>query len=145
MTDEQYTELNVEIATDPKSLGYSGKSNPDIAALLNAIGGSSETIDQGALDGQELQKAVVISEYTALSDIQRDAWVLIISAGAGQVDIADQRVRGQIAAIWGSGTTTRANLLALTSRDASRAEVLFGAGASVSHTDVGKAVLYYGE
>ena len=144
MTDEQYTELNIEITTDPKALGYDGKDNNEIAALLNAAGGSSETIDHGIVDGQELQMAVVISEYIALSDTQRAGWTAIISAGAGQIDTADQRVRDQIKAIWGAGTDTRANLMALEARSASRAEVLFGADVSVSHTDVGRAVLYYG-
>ena len=77
----------------------------------------------------------------ALTDVQRTAWATILSAGAGQVDVNDSSVVAQVAAIWAASTTTRANLVALKTRDASRAEALFGRDISASFLDVGRARL----
>lgn len=132
-----YTILKNEIDTDPMGLGYAGNTDPEVAALMNEIGGSGEKIDRDFVDGQEMMSVVVIPEYAALSDVQRMGWSAIISAGAGMVDVNNAGTIAQVTAIWGAGTTTRDNLIALRQRDASRAEVLFGQG--VSHLDVGKA------
>lgn len=139
LTDTDYTALSTEITTDPEGLGYSGKTYPEIADLLNTVGLSSEQIGAGAVDGQELSKAVVISEYLSLTDAARAGWTAILTAGNGQIDAGDSNVVAQIAAIWGVGTTTRANLLALATRSASRAEVLFGSGVIISKFDVAEA------
>jgi len=139
LTDVDYLVLKNEIDTDPKGLGYAGKTDPEVAELLNTIGLSSENIDVGVIDGQELSKAVEIPEYTALTDAERQGWTTIVSAGDGQVDVDDLRVVAQIGAIWGSGTTTRANLLALKARRCSRAEALLGRGIGIGHLDVAKA------
>lgn len=142
LTDIQLAALATELSTDPVGLGYSQAPNvndPADAELLNTVGLSGEEVDVGVIDGQELSKAVVMSEYVALSDVERQGWTVILSAGDGQVDVDDQRVIDQIGAIWGAATTTRANLLGLKTRSASRAEALFGRGVSVGHLDVGKA------
>lgn len=133
MTNEDKAILNTEITDDPLTLGYAGKTDPEIAAILNAVNENYE-IDREAIDGQELQMAVVISEYVDLTDIQRMGWQALLSAGSGVIAVADGRVKAQVAAIWGVGTTTRANLVALQTRAASRAEVLIGR--SISTTDV---------
>lgn len=140
LSETDYMTLNTEIATDPQGLGYSGKTSPEIAALLNTIGLSNEQIGAGAVDGQELSKAVVISEYLSLTDAARAGWTAILTAGNGQIDAGDALVVAQIAAIWGAGTTTRANLLTLATRDASRAEVLFGSGVIIDKFDIAEAV-----
>lgn len=142
MIDTELDALNVELTTDPKSLGLVAMNNPEAAARLNEISASSEIVSVGVINGQELQKAVVISEYVDLSVAARDGWIAIISAGDGQVDVDDQRVIDQVTAIW-PGTTTLINLAALRTRPASRAEVLFGV--LVSYRDVAKARLYHGE
>jgi len=141
LTDTDYVILNTEITTDPESLGYAGKTDPEVADLLNTIGlvAPAEKVDVGVLNGQELSMAVEITEYVALNAASRDGWNTILSAGDGQVDVDDQRVVDQIAAIWGAGTTTRANLLALKTRPCSRAETLFGRGVSIHHLDVAQA------
>lgn len=136
MTEAEKIKLNAELTADPEKLGYTGKSDPEIADILNAVNKDYE-IDSEAIDGQELQMAVVISEYVALTDIQRMGWQTLLSAGSGVIAVSDVRVKAQVAAIWGALTTTRANLEALQTRAASRAEVVFGrAGMSISATDV---------
>lgn len=144
LNDAQLTGLKAEIDTDPKTLGYAGKNNPEIATLLNEIGlvTPNETIDIQTIDGQNLSAAVVKSEYTALTAADQRLWTTILSAGSGQIDVSDTGIRTQIGAIWGAVTTTRANLVALQTRVCSRVETLFGLGASVTHSDVAKAVLY---
>lgn len=136
MADDELAILNTELTDDPEGLGYAGKTDPEMAALINAVN-ANYSIDREAIDGQELQMAVVISEYVDLSDIQRMAWNTILSAGSGIIAVYDARVKAQIAAIWGIGTDTRANLVALQTRPASRAEVIFDqAGISISVTDI---------
>lgn len=141
MTDEELAILNTELTDDPKSLGLAGMDNPTAASKLNEIGASNESVSTGIINGQELQMAVVMAEYLALSGVERDGWMSLISAGDGQVAVGDQRVIDQATAIW-AGTTTLVNLAALRNRSASRAEVLFGFG--VSYQDVAKARLYHG-
>lgn len=139
MTNVDLVTLNTELTTDPLGLGYAGKTDPEMAALLNTIGLSSETVSVGVLNGQELQKAVVGAEFIALSAEKQRGWIALISAGDGQVDVDDDRVIAQATAIWNGGSTTLANLAALRTRSASRAEALFGAGVSVGMFDVAEA------
>lgn len=139
ITEADYPMLKDELTTDPKGLGYAAMTDSEAADKLNQIGASGEKIGRETVDGQEANKCVLISEYVALSAAQRDAWTAIISAGSGQIDVDDQRVRDQIAAIWDAGTDTRQNLLTLADRDASRAEVLFFRGAFIHAWDVGRA------
>lgn len=139
LAESQLAILKTELDSDPKSLGYAGKTHPETAALLNTMR-ATESVDVGVIDGQELSKAVVISEYTALTDSERQGWTTMLAAGGGQVDIDDERVIDQATAIW-DGTTTLANLNALRTRDGSRSEALFGNGVAVTSADVMEARL----
>lgn len=127
--------LKTELDDDSKGLGYTGKTDPEMADLINAVGLSNETVAVGVLNGQDLQEVVVGSDHLAITPEKRDAWLAIISAGDGQVKITRQGIIDQIIGIW-DGTTTLDNLAALRVRSASRSEVLLGAGVSVSHTDI---------
>lgn len=109
MTEAELDLLNIEVTTDPKYLGLVDMDNPTAAGKLNEIGASNEEVSSGIVNGQELQMAVEITEYAALTSVERDGWLAIISAGNGLVDIDDQRVIDQAIAIW-SGTTTLTNL-----------------------------------
>jgi len=131
-----YAELRVELEADPKELGYTGNNDVMDAELLNGVGASGEKVKRDFIDGQEIMSVVEISEYAELSQIQRDGWLAIISAGTGMVDVNNPGTIAQVEAIW-SGTTTIENLIAMRKRDASRAEVLFGH--AVTDQDVGKA------
>ena len=140
MTAAELVILNTELTTDPLALGYTGKADGEMASLLNAIN-PSYSIDRENIDGQELQMAVVTSEYDNLTDKQRDLWLTILLAGTGIIAVSDVRVKDQIKAIWGPITDTRDNLVALQTRDASRAEVVFdSAGLSISILDIAEAL-----
>ncbi len=140
-----YAALKTEIQTDPQGLGYDVSptfyvTNGDdmaIADLLNEIGGSSETIEPEFVSAADAQAAVVGTDWAALSDVKQRGWLAII--GLGDVPVKDANIRAQITEIW-PVSTTRTNLVALQTRDASRAEALWGEGVTVSHTDVAIAL-----
>lgn len=137
------SELRTEIDTDPQALGYAGKSNFQIAGILNTVGLSGETIDVAFVSADVIQGAVVADEYLLLLSPQRDLWAAVLSAGNTNlgVPVKNANIRGQIISIWGPGTETRSNLAALQTRPGSRAEVLFGDGASVTDNQVEEAKL----
>lgn len=141
LDDARLATLKTELDSDPKGLGYAGASNPEAADLLNTAGlvTPNETIDRKTIDGQELNAAVVKTEWDALPDYGRDLWIAIISAGNGQVDVSNSDIRSQIADTWGPATGTRAKLLALQSRVCSRAETVFDPGVVVTMWDVAEA------
>ena len=59
-------------------------------------------------------EATDATEYAALSDANKDAYKMIVSCGT--VDLADGTVvRTKLMAMFGAGTTTRANLVELVS------------------------------
>jgi len=62
----------------------------------------------------KILEATDATEYAALSDANKDAYKMIISCGT--VDLADGAVaRDRLLAMFGAGTTTRANLVELVS------------------------------
>ena len=133
-------ELRDEMDNDPKALGYSGQTNFQIANLLNAIGLSSETVDVAVVSSAALQAEVVGSEYLTLNVGQRDLWAALLM-GTDSVAVRDPEIRGQVLLVWDAGTTTRANLAALQTRSASRAEALWGDGTFITTTMVDEALL----
>lgn len=139
----QLQTLRTELDTDPQTLGYAGKTNYQIALLLNEVGLSGETIDREFVMASELQGAVVGSEAILLLSPQRDLWAAFMSIAIadGTIPLDNNNLRGQVLEVWGAGTTTRSNLAALQTRSASRAEVLFGDGVVVTDNDVEEAFL----
>ena len=134
-----YTVLKTEIQTDPLVLGYAGKTDPEIAALLNEIGLSGETINREAVPAREVSREVVVSEFEALSLAKRQMWTIILTAGIEQFEVSDAKLVAQIANIW-AGTTTLGNLDTLRQRGCSRAEALFGVNTVIGFMDVGQAL-----
>jgi hypothetical protein len=132
-----YPELKVEITNDPKTLGYAGKSDEQIAQLLNTVGLSVETLFKGRVAVEDFIAEIVGTEYDALSaagKTQLDQFVR-----GNWIKSGSANMRTTIGALFAAGTTTRTNLLALCQRSATRGEVLFGEGITVSHQDVAAA------
>ncbi len=129
-------ELRAEIERAP----YAGKSDGDIAAMLNdKAGAESASIDVEWVEPWQLQAAVVASEYEAvtITDAERRMWSDLLRLP--RIPVKNANIRGQVLAIWAAGTTTRSNLGNLQSRTGSRAEVLWGDGATVDFDEVLKA------
>lgn len=132
--------LRNELITDPRALGLAALDDEKAAAKLNVRGVTGETLQPTSISIADLQRAVVGSEFLALLDAQRDLWLAILSSSVNSIiNPKDMNVRGQIAQVWGVGTTTRDNLIALQIRSASRAEILFGEDVIVTALDVNRA------
>lgn len=131
-----YQAVKDEVTNNPKSIPDLswGQTDGWIRDTLNTLGISSEITDRGVIDAHEVVSAVVISELNAVSDKQQDILAFIVSAG--QVNTSSAEVKSIFADIFGAGTTTRTNLLALATRPASRAEVLPGVNQNLSSLDV---------
>lgn len=136
-----YTALKNELQTDPTALGYAasiaaGAFSP-VVTLLNTVRGTI-LIDRDLIESYEIINATVPTEWAALSAAEKQRYQTV--TGAGKVDCRNANVRATFQAMFGVGTTTRANLTALLTRQGSRAEQLFGAGAFVSAEDIAKAL-----
>lgn len=131
--------LKTELDTDPELLGYSGMNDETAAIKLNEVGASGEIIDNDIIESYKIINAVTTTplEYTALPAADRDLIQLITSSQF--VDIKDAGIKSAISAMFGVGTDARTALLELTTRAASRAEVLYGNGVRVSLIEVHKA------
>ena len=133
--------LKSELLTDPTGLGYAAQialgSYQGCADLLNQPRGSI-TVLRPDVRGTDVFGSIVIGEYDALTASRRDFVNLLIAMSA--VDATNATIRANVLAIFGAGTTTRANFAALAQRIGSRAEQLFGTGIQVTHADVGYAL-----
>lgn len=135
--------LRAEIDNDPKSLGYAtlrAQSNaPEaLAAKLNEAGASAETLFRSYLPLEDALAGIVASEFNALSAAAKTACDQFLRGT--RIKTGDANMRATLGALFAAGTTSRTNLLALASRDASRAEALWGEGAYVRAADVAAAL-----
>lgn len=136
--------LRTEIDTDPKGLGYAAlrtQSNaPEaLADKLNEAGASGETLFKGYTPVEDVTAAIVRADYDALGAAGKTFLNEVMLRGA-RLKTGDTNLRASMAGVFAAGTTTRANLVALASRPASRAEALWGEGIKVTPTQVGQAL-----
>ena len=125
------TVLKTEINTGPLSRSHARMSDVAIADSLNVI---DRSVNRTSVSPGELQAAVVGSEFVTLSAGFQRMWLAVLS---DSVDPNNSNIVAQIAEIWGPGTTTRQNLIALKTEAGSRAEEL-NLG-SVTPSDVANA------
>lgn len=138
LTDSEITELADELTTDPDGLGYADadglQSNAELGRLLNEVR-PEYTVWRPRVEGRDIVGATVPDEWTALDAQERERFMALTGASGG-VDTSSQHVRTAFARMFGPDTTTRANLIDLAQRNASRAEALFGEGTSVTLEDI---------
>lgn len=134
--------LTAEIQNDPTTLGYApfvaAGNDQAIADLLNTLR-VGISVNRDTVTGNEFLAAVVLSDYTALVDADSKAWVKSLASMA-TIDVKNANIRAIVAGMFPGGSATRANLVALQTRQGSRAEQLFGAGNSVSIFDIARAL-----
>lgn len=116
-----YVRLKSEITNDPAVLGYAAKTDQQIADLLNSLT-TSRTIERSIIPAHEVLEATVPAEWAALTAAEKQRYQTI--TGAGQVNLRGANTRSTMGAMFGAGTTTRANLIALQTKAVSRAEEL---------------------
>ena len=138
--------LYTELTTDPQSLGYApfvaANNDKALADLLNDKT-KGAAIDRVRVTASELQSCVIAAEAVALTPAQAALWTHILLAAAdGGILMSDNQIRNQILAVFTAtgGGTTKAKISNAQQRLGSRAEVLWGENASVSHGDVGIAL-----
>lgn len=134
LTTADYQALKTEITSDPKALGYAGKSDYEVSVLMNTPGQSGETIFKSYTPVEDLVACIVRSEFDALAAAGK-TYLDMVFSGA-KVKTGDATLRTQMGQLFAAGTTTRTNLTAAASRAASRAEILFGENAAITDADV---------
>lgn len=108
--------LKDEIDNDPLGRGYAGMSDQEVSDDMNT---EYREISVKSILSENVVAALVPSEVNALTVIQqRNLWGII---GAGSVRPDDPEVKSYFADLFGAGTITRANLLALAKLTVSRA------------------------
>jgi len=148
MGEINYTILATEINTDPTGRGYNTTTMSDaqLADLVNAVIPATETgipaadrtVEIAYISKEQAQTAVVAADYSGLIAEKRDLWLALLTLD--QIPVKDANIRAQVLEVWAGGTATRTALGALQTRPASRAEIRFGEGTVVSHSDIGKAL-----
>lgn len=114
-----YYALKVELDGDPLGRGYAAMSDVEAADDLNT---EYRDISVQSILSEYIVAALVPSEVAVLTAAQqRNLWGII---GAGSVKPDDADVKAFFASLFGTGTTTRANLLALATQTISRAAEL---------------------
>jgi hypothetical protein len=133
--------LMSEVNNDPKGLGYAaqGGNADSIAVLMNTspepiAAGSQEQIYRARAESRDLMAGIVLTEFAALTQANRDYCAMLFSAPL--VNTGDANVRTQVAAIFGTATASRTNLIAAAQKNASRAEALWGDGYRVTAQQV---------
>lgn len=114
--------FEVEVVDDPGGLGYAGMTDGGVIVALYEVGLGAQTLPVEAVLSQAIIEATVLAEYNALSTTEKDRYDLFISAGS--VNPAGPNTKAAFASMFGPGTTTRDNLLALAERPVSRAEII---------------------
>lgn len=111
--------LKDEIDNDPLGRDYAGMSDQEISDDMNT---KYREVSVMSIPSEEIVAALVPLDILSLTDAQlRNLWGVI---GAGSVKPDDDDVKNFFAGLFGSGTTTRANLLALAKQTVSRAAEL---------------------
>lgn len=128
-------QILTEINTDPKALGYATlrtqSNGPEaLAAKMNEVAASAETLTITWLATEEALAVLVGTEVTALAQANRD--LLTVVTSQSRIKTGSATMRATLGGIFASGTTSRTNLVALATRSASRAEALWGEGTVVT-------------
>ena len=143
--------LKTELQTDPTSLGYA----PFIAPSTAAGDGKGDDASPARLINQpnaatpqfrsdvtihDIVAAIAPTDFAALTALQIAKLQLLFS-GVSTIDATVATTRNIIQGIFtGASTATMNALVAMAKRPGSRAEVLFGAGAVVTPTQVALAL-----
>lgn len=141
LNDTQLAQLKVELDADPKTLGYAGTSAPECADLLNEVGLLGDTIGNTSVPVYKVRDEILANEFTNVSAGKRDLILMLLGDGDLELDITNSKLVAQFMDTFTVATApnTRAALIALATRDCSRAEFLFGADVVVNMFDVAEA------
>ena len=129
LSNSEITTLRNNIITN-KNVVYNGKTlktwlgesnHTEVAAYYNTA--NTTDIWKPDLTSEQLTNIIVMSDFIALSQGQRDAWVAMSKLSA--IDTTKSLVRTNFVSIFGNGTATTTSATALAQRKATRFEELF--------------------
>ena len=129
--------IKAELTNDPQSLGLVAPPSIDDVGNADKLNDreSGLLIDRTAIPTTEIFVNIDRDEYAALSQADRD-WLNGVSA-SGTVNPKDGgEVREGILQLFGAGSETRANLVAILQEPASRIQQMFEAGLISSDQNV---------
>ena len=129
--------LKDELTNDPNGYGLPGMGDEAAAEALNLVRVAIQ-LDRESVPAGEIAQAIKLTEFEAVTvTAAQRQWLLMILGAVGTISVKDTEAKTGLLAIFGVGTTTRTNLVALSTRAASRAEQLgFGV---VTPSDVADA------
>jgi hypothetical protein len=131
-----YADLKAEIDSDPLGLSYAGKTDAQVANLLNGEDRAVQT-PRSVVAASLVFEAIVPGEWASLTAQEKQRVQTIL--GMGEVDLSGPNTRASLAAAFGAGTTTRANLLALQTLSTPRSRAVEIFGYPVTAADVAAA------
>lgn len=120
-----FSDLKIEVVTDPISLGYASKSDQEIADLLNEV---LSTLEVGRKRDREEVASWEILEQTELSELKNlppeklTRYYAILAMGI--INVQATNIRTIMLDLFAAGTTTRSNLAAFQTFSISRANFL---------------------
>lgn len=104
-----YTKLQAEIATDPFALGYAGKTDQQIADLLNSLT-TNRTVPRTQVSKREIFNAIADADWPTTAISQNKLAVLF---SQDFVDPTNVNVRAIVGSIFAGRTNTINAMLAL--------------------------------
>lgn len=139
-----YTALKAECQTDPQALGLTADFN---AGRDQAVADSLNLVRAGApfslfqnIAATDVQTALAPTEFAAMTATQLSQLSVLLAGGMVASSVSSVRTLATgIFSPAGSFANTRAALVAIVKRQASRAEVLFGLNTTIVHQDIAKA------
>jgi len=107
--------LRDELLNDPLGRGYAGMTDEQAATSLNT---ADRTVIAQFISGSDVFNATDDAEYAALTDAQKSAWDALCAID--QIDTSSGVAKAREAELFGAGTATRSNLVALRQSTVSR-------------------------
>lgn len=143
MPQPTLAQIQTEIDTDPKTLGYSTlwtQSNgaEAVANKMNEMGAANpdETLFKGYTPVEDMNAEIVLTEYNAWSALQRQGIDQFLRGN--RIKTGSANMRTTLTGLVPVGAS-RTAMIAQCSRVCSRAEFLWGEGISVSPTEISDA------
>lgn len=131
LTTEQIATLRSSIlaATDQATVdALAARNTAALADIYNLDASPAFVVWRTTLEPAEYREGVVWTEVDALTAGKARIWEWLTQSATAPLEPHKNNVRQGLADAWASSTTTRANLLAMAKRGASRVERLFVTG-----------------
>lgn len=144
--------LKNELLTDPRAYGYAAPraagDHQTLANMLNTLRTAANngnvataiTVRRGVRTAIEVMNAITLAEFEVLT-VARQQYILALVTPVDGVDLSNDTIRANLAAVFPAGSASRAALLlAADKTPASRGEELFGITTAINTTHIAAAL-----